>query len=281
MPIFSRNNTKETASREQGAGQELWIKCPQCREVIYRKTLEENLKVCPKCQHHHKLTAAERIAMLADTGTFEEVDRNLSPTDPLSIGEGYVKKLTDDEKKTGLKEAIVTGTGEIEGRPAVLGVMDFNFRGGSMGSVVGEKVTRAIERAISLRRPCVMVTASGGARMQEGTLSLMQMAKTSAAAAKLHEAGLMYLCVLTDPTTAGVAASFASLGDVIVAEPKALIGFTGQRVIEETIRQKLPPGFQLSEFFLKRGMIDMVVDRKVLKGTIARLLEYGKGSIRG
>lgn len=281
MPIFSRNNTKETSSREQGAGQELWVKCPQCREVIYRKTLEENLKICPKCQHHHKLTAAERIAMLADTGTFEEFDRNLASGDPLSMGEGYVKKLADDEKKTGLKEAIVTGTGEIEGRPAVLGVMDFNFRGGSMGSVVGEKVTRAMERAISLRRPCVMVTASGGARMQEGTLSLMQMAKTSAAAAKLHEAGLMYLCVLTDPTTAGVAASFASLGDVVVAEPKALIGFTGQRVIEETIRQKLPPGFQLSEFFLKRGMIDLVVDRKVLKGTIGRLLEYGKGSVRG
>lgn len=256
--------------------EELWAKCPECREVIYVKILEENLNVCPKCRYHHKLTAQERIASLVDADTFKEFNRHLTAGDPLSIGQEYQDKLAADQKKTGLNEAIVTGEAKIGGHPVVLGVMDFNFRGGSMGSVVGEKVTRAMEYAVERKLPCIMVTASGGARMQEGTLSLMQMAKTSAAAARLHEAGLMYICVLTDPTTAGVAASFASLGDVILAEPRALIGFTGQRVIQETIRQKLPPGFQQSEFLLKHGMLDDVVDRRSLKELITKLLEYGK-----
>jgi acetyl-CoA carboxylase carboxyl transferase subunit beta len=259
--------------------EDLWEKCPQCKEVVYRKALEENLKVCPKCKHHFRLTAAERIALTADEMTFKELDPFLSPGDPLGIGKSYTEKCLEDEKKTGLKEAVLTGTAKIGGVSAVLGVMDFHYRGGSMGSVVGEKITRAIEAAVESQKPVVMITASGGARMQEGTLSLMQMAKTSAAVAKLNEAGLMYLCVLTDPTTAGVAASFASLGDVILAEPRALIGFTGQRVIEETIRQKLPPGFQLSEFFLTHGMIDLIVERRLLKETVARLLQYGKGGL--
>jgi acetyl-CoA carboxylase carboxyl transferase subunit beta len=257
--------------------EDLWVKCPQCKEVVYRKALDENLKVCPKCRYHHRLTAFERIDLIADEKSFRELDPFLSPADPLEIGKTYTDKCVEDERKTGLKEAVLTGTAEIAGIPVVLGVMDFYYRGGSMGSVVGEKITRAIEAAIESHKSVVMITASGGARMQEGTLSLMQMAKTSAGVAKLNEAGLMYLCVLTDPTTAGVAASFASLGDVILAEPRALIGFTGQRVIEETIRQKLPPGFQLSEFFLAHGMIDMIVERRMLKETAAKLLEYGKG----
>ncbi len=256
--------------------EELWAKCPHCHEVIYVKVLEENLKVCPKCRHHHKLGAQERIKMLLEPGTFEEFDADLSSSDPLAIGETYVGKLAEDQEKTGLREAIVTGRGKIGAHSVVLGVMDFRFRGGSMGSVVGEKVTRAIERAVDLHNPCIMVTASGGARMQEGTLSLMQMAKTSAAVARLRSAGLFYLCILTDPTTAGVAASFASLGDVVLAEPHALIGFTGQRVIQETIRQKLPPGFQLSEFFLKHGMVDDVVDRRSLSSVVTKLLDYSK-----
>jgi acetyl-CoA carboxylase carboxyl transferase subunit beta len=274
LPLFSRN-TKETSDSSKEISPDLWIKCPQCREVIYRKTLEENLKVCSKCGYHHKLTAWERIELLVDKGTFQELDFELLPADPLNIGKSYAEKLKEDQQKTNLRDAILTGTAQIEKHPVVLGVMDFHFRGGSMGSVVGEKVTRALEHAVLTHKPCVMVTASGGARMQEGILSLMQMAKTSAAAAKLHEAGLMYLCVLTDPTTAGVAASFASLGDIILAEPKALIGFTGARVIEETIHQKLPAGFQESEFLLKHGMIDIVVERKNLKSLLASLLAYG------
>lgn len=273
MPLFSRDS-KTTSTAAKTVTEELWAKCPQCHEVIYLKILEENLKVCPKCRYHHKLTAGERIAILTDSGSFEEFDRHLAPSDPLSIGDSYINKLSEDERKTGLKEAVVTGKARIAGHPVVIGVMDFNFRGGSMGSVVGEKVTRSFELALKLKNPCIMVTASGGARMQEGTISLMQMAKTSAAVARLHEAGLMYICILTDPTTAGVAASFASLGDVILAEPNALIGFTGQRVIQETIRQKLPPGFQRSEFFLKHGMIDNVVDRRSMRELVSKLLEY-------
>jgi len=272
LPLFSRD--AKSSSEERTATPELWSKCPHCHEVIYIKALDENLKVCPKCRYHHKLTAMERIASLVDPDTFVEYDAHLASTDPLSIGSKYLEKLASDEKKTGLKEAVVIGRAKIGGIPVVLGVMDFNFRGGSMGSVVGEKVTRALERALELSLPCIMVTASGGARMQEGTLSLMQMAKTSAAVAKLQEAGLMYICVLTDPTTAGVAASFASLGDVILAEPGALIGFTGQRVIAETIRQKLPPGFQQSEFLLKHGMLDDVVDRRSLQPLLVKLLQF-------
>ncbi len=272
MPLFS----KEQKGRANSVAQDLWAKCPQCHEVIYLKILEENLKVCPKCRYHHKLTASERIAMLVDPGTFEEFDHHLSPADPLSIGKTYTDKLSQDETETKLKEAVVTGKGKIGGIRIVLGVMDFRFRGGSMGSVVGEKVTRALELALRLRVPCIMITASGGARMQEGTLSLMQMAKTSAAVARLRDAGLMYVCILTDPTTAGVAASFASLGDILLAEPHALIGFTGQRVIQETLRQKLPPGFQLSEFFLKHGMLDDVVDRRSLRELLLKLLQYGQ-----
>jgi len=275
LPIFSKKQN-ETPNLEGAVKDGLWTKCPHCHEVIYTKLLEENLRVCPKCRGHHKLSARERIAMLVDPGSFEEFDRHLASADPLSVGDSYVRKLAEDEEKTGMKEAVLTGKAKIGGHAVVLGVMDFNFRGGSMGSVVGEKVTRAFELALRLKCPCIMVTASGGARMQEGTLSLMQMAKTSAAVARVHQAGLLYICVLTNPTTAGVAASFASLGDVILAEPGALIGFTGQRVIQETLRQKLPPGFQESEFLLKHGMLDDVVDRRSLRDTLIKLLEYGK-----
>lgn len=256
--------------------QDLWAKCPQCHEVIYLKILEENLKVCPKCRYHHPLTAKERIAMLVDPDSFSEFNASFASGDPLGMGQAYLDKLTEDEKKTGLKEAIVTGRAQIHGEPLVLGAMDFNFRGGSMGSVVGEKVMQAMEIALEEKTGCVMVTASGGARMQEGALSLMQMARTSAAAARLHEAGLMYICVLTNPTTAGVAASFAALGDVMMAEPHALIGFTGPRVIQETIRQKLPAGFQQSEFLLEHGMLDQVIERRALRDLLGTLLHYGR-----
>lgn len=258
---------------KKNIAQDLWAKCPQCHEVIYLKILDENLQVCPKCRYHYPLSAKARIAMLADPGSFKEFNAELASGDPLGMGQSYLDKLSEDEKKTGNKEAVLTGEARIHESSVILGVMDFNFRGGSMGSVVGEKVTFAMERALDEKKACIMVTASGGARMQEGTLSLMQMARTSAAVARLHDAGLMYICVLTNPTTAGVAASFAALGDVIVAEPRALVGFTGPRVIQETIRQKLPAGFQQSEFLLEHGMIDQVVDRRGLKDLLGKLLK--------
>lgn len=252
----------------------LWVKCESCGEVLFLKDLEANLKVCPKCQYHFKLTSRERVNLFLDGNSFQELDSLLAPIDPLNFGRDYPAKLLEDQKKTGLKDAVLTGFGTMDGVKIALGVMDFHFRGGSMGSVVGEKITRVIEFATKEQLPVIVVAASGGARMQEGTLSLMQMAKTSAAVARHMEEGLLYISVMSDPTTAGVAASFASLGDLVFAEPGALIGFTGQRVIEQTIRQKLPPGFQRSEFFLKHGMIDMVLERKYLKRTIIQVLQY-------
>lgn len=252
----------------------LWVKCSRCGTAVYRKTFEEQLKVCDKCGHHHKLGAWERIAALTDEDTFVEYNTGVLPGDPLQFGPEYKKKLDEDRKKTGLTDAALMGRGCIGGFDAAIGVMDFAFRGGSMGSVVGEKITAAMELGLQEGIPVVVVTSSGGARMQEGIYSLMQMAKTSAARVRLQQARIPYLVVLTDPTTAGVAASFAALGDVIFAEPNAIIGFSGARVIEQTIRQKLPEGFQTSEFYLKHGFIDKVVPRKDLKSSVARMIGF-------
>jgi acetyl-CoA carboxylase carboxyl transferase subunit beta len=255
----------------------LWTKCPDCGEIIYNKTLKENLKVCQKCAYHFTLTSAERIALLLDKGSFEELESGMRSKDALNFQgpRNYEEKLAEEKKKTGLNDACVTGKGQLNGREIVLGVTDSRFMMGSMGSVVGEKLTRAIELATKLRLPLIIVSGSGGgARMQKRMLSLMQMAKTSAALSRHHSQGLLFISVLTNPTMAGVLASFASLGDVIVAEPKALIGFTGPRVIEQTIRQRLPQGFQSSEFLLEHGLLDMIVARKDLKDKLSLLLEY-------
>lgn len=249
----------------------------------YVREFERNLKVCARCGHHGRLTARERISVLTDTDSFREIAAELTPADPLefvSEGKAYTEKIIEEQEKTGLREAAVCGTATIEGYDAVLAVLDFAFLGASMGAVVGEKVTRAIEQAEQCRAPFVAVSASGGARMHEGVLSLMQMAKTSAELARLAEARVPFLSILTDPTTGGVTASFASLGDVIIAEPGALIGFAGPRVIEQITRQKLPPGFQTAEFLLEHGMLDMVVHRREMKDTVARLLMLYNAPVR-
>ncbi len=257
--------------REMPAG--IWAKCPRCRNLIYRKELERNLKVCPKCAYHHRLTAVERLEVTLDEHGFEEFDADVSSADVLGF-EAYPAKLTEARVKTGQSEAIITGQGTIDGWQTVAGALDFYFMGGSMGSAVGEKVARAAERAHERRLPLLLFSASGGARMQEGVLSLMQLAKTSAAIGRLHDAGLPYLSVLCDPTTGGVTASFAFLGDIIVAEPGALIGFAGRRVIEQTIRRKLPDEFQTAEFCLQKGLLDMVVPRTEMRAMLARLLAF-------
>ncbi|MGD9901998.1 MAG: acetyl-CoA carboxylase, carboxyltransferase subunit beta [Vicinamibacterales bacterium] len=254
----------------------LWVKCPECDTIIYTKDLARTLSVCPKCAHHFRLTAAERLRALFDDEQWVEHDADLASNDPLTFTDTkpYAARLAASRKSTGLKDAIVVGTGTIDGLPAIVGAMEYGFIGGSMGVVMGEKLVRAIETAIERRMAVLIVSCSGGARMMEGALSLMQMAKVSAALARLDRAQLPYVSILTDPTTGGVTASFAMLGDVILAEPKALIGFAGPRVIEQTIRQKLPAGFQRSEFLLERGMLDLVVDRREMKPTIARLLRF-------
>ncbi len=251
----------------------IWAKCPRCRNLIYRKELERNLKVCPKCAYHHRLTAVERLEITLDENSFRESDAQLTSTDPLRF-ESYPTKLTEARTKTGQPEAVIAGAGTIDGWQTIIGVLDFDFMGGSMGSAVGEKVARAAEQARERRLPLILFSASGGARMQEGTLSLMQLAKTSAAVGRLHEARLPYLSVMCDPTTGGVTASFAFLGDVILAEPRALIGFAGRRVIEQTIRRKLPEDFQTAEFCLQKGLIDMVVPRTEMRNTLSRLLAF-------
>jgi len=255
----------------------LWTKCEECGEIIFNKTLEENLKVCPKCNFHFTLTAHERIAQLLDGNSFREEDAELAPADPLQFKgpKSYLEKLKQDQEATGLKDAAISATGALDGKKLVIVVTDSRFIMGTLGSVVGEKIARAAERAMKEKMPLIIVSGSGGgARMYEGALSLMQMAKTSAAIAKFRGAGGIYISVLTNPTMAGVMASFASLGDIVLAEPKALLGFTGPRVIEQTIRQKLPDGFQSSEFMLEHGMLDMIVPRKNLKSTVIKLLEY-------
>ncbi len=249
-----------------------WIKCDNCKEILYKEDVRANFSVCPNCGKHFRLSSRRRIAQIIDEGTFEELNADLHTTDPIKF-EGYLQKIKSLEEKTKIKEAVKTGIGKINGINVAIGVMDANFMMGSMGEVVGEKITRLIETAIEKYLPVIMFCASGGARMQEGMVSLMQMAKTSAALSKLNKAGLLYISVLTDPTTGGVTASFASLGDVILAEPGALIGFAGPRVIEQTINQKLPEGFQRAEFLLEHGFVDRIVERKDMKNELFNILK--------
>jgi len=254
----------------------LWVKCPKCNAAIYTKDLEANFKVCTKCNYHFRLSARERISIIVDEGTFEEVDSGLKSTDFLDFSDSipYQNRIEDAIVKSSLNDAVVSGQGKIGGVQATLGIMDFSFMGGSMGSVVGEKITRQVERSIESKIPAVICTTSGGARMQEGIMSLMQMAKTSAALQRLRDQGIPMVVILTDPTTGGTTASFAMLGDVHIAEPGALIGFAGPRVIEQNLRQKLPPGFQRSEFLLSHGMVDIVCERKDLKNTLIKILKF-------
>ena len=249
-----------------------WIKCDNCKEILYKEDVRANYSVCPNCGKHFRLSSRRRISQIIDEGTFEELNKDLHTTDPIKF-EGYLQKVKSLEEKTKIKEAVRTGIGKINGINVAIGVMDANFMMGSMGEVVGEKITRLIETAIEKHLPVILFCASGGARMQEGMVSLMQMAKTSAALSKLNKAGLLYISVFTDPTTGGVTASFASLGDVILAEPDALIGFAGPRVIEQTINQKLPEGFQRAEFLLEHGFVDRIVERKDMKNELFNILK--------
>lgn len=277
MALFGKPKYTIVRLKKKEIPDGLWTKCERCSEVLYNKTLEENFRVCPKCNYHFTLGAYERINLLLDKETFQEYDKDMVSCDPLDFKgpKTYRDKLAQDQNITGLKEAAVTGEGLIDNKKIVIAVTDARFIMGSMGSVVGEKITRAIETGTKNRLPLVIVSGSGGgARMYEGMFSLMQMSKTSAAISYHHREGLAFISVLTNPTMAGVMASFAGLGDIIIAEPKTLIGFTGPRVIEQTIRQKLPPGFQRAEFLLEHGLIDMIVQRKHLKATLSQLLDY-------
>jgi acetyl-CoA carboxylase carboxyl transferase subunit beta len=284
MAWFKKNRKPLEAPPEKASKipEGLWVKCPSCTQALYHKDLAANLHVCPKCAYHFRLTAIDRLRHLFDEGGWTEHDAQLQSIDPLSFTDTkrYSDRLKSTIKSTGLRDAVIVATGDIEGHRTIVAAMEYAFIGGSMGVVVGEKITRGIERALAERLPLVIVSCSGGARMMEGALSLMQMAKISAALARLDRARLPYISVLTDPTTGGVTASFAMLGDLNIAEPKALIGFAGPRVIEQTIRQKLPEGFQRSEFLLEHGMLDMVVDRRDLKATIARAFGFALSTPR-
>ena len=270
------DNSGEKKVRTEG----LWVKCEGCRQIIWKKDLEDNMNVCPKCDRHFRIDARTRLAQLLDDNQYETFDGNISSTDPLKFVDlkPYWSRLKQAQKETGLKDAIINAHGKLLGRPVVASVMEYSFIGGSMGAVVGEAITRAVERSADTKMPLIIVSASGGARMMEGVISLMQLAKISASLARLDKAKVPFISLLTDPTTGGVTASFAMLGDLNIAEPGALIGFAGPRVIEQTIRQKLPPGFQRSEFLLEHGMLDAVVSRKQLKPYIARALEFMDGS---
>ncbi|MFZ0807172.1 MAG: acetyl-CoA carboxylase, carboxyltransferase subunit beta [Candidatus Sulfotelmatobacter sp.] len=277
MAWFNRDSGEVDNSGEKRVRTEgLWVKCESCRQIIWKKDLEENLNVCPKCEKHFRIDARTRLGYLLDDGQYETFDGNLSSTDPLKFVDlkPYSSRLKHAQKETGLKDAVINAQGKLAGKPVIASVMEYAFIGGSMGAVVGETITRAVERAEQTRMPLIIVSASGGARMMEGVISLMQLAKISAALARLDKAKVPYISLLTDPTTGGVTASFAMLGDLNIAEPGALIGFAGPRVIEQTIRQKLPPGFQRSEFLLQHGMLDAVVPRKQLKPYIARALDF-------
>jgi acetyl-CoA carboxylase carboxyl transferase subunit beta len=259
----------------------LWVKCDQCGEILYFKELERNLQVCPKCEYHFRIDSPRYVEILLDPGSFQETEAELTSSDPLKFKDSkrYTDRLKDARAKTGLGEAVLTGTGTLDGMPVVLGILDFRFIGGSMASAVGEKVARAIRLSLEQRQPLILITSSGGARMMEGILSLMQMAKTSAYLARLMEARIPYVVVLTHPTTGGVTASFAQLGDVILAEPGALIGFAGPRVIRETVAQELPPGFQRSEFLLEHGFVDRITPRGELRDTLTRVLRIFSDSL--
>ncbi|MGQ0627513.1 MAG: acetyl-CoA carboxylase, carboxyltransferase subunit beta [Phycisphaerales bacterium] len=272
----SRTWTDVKEPRKAVIPEGLWLRCPSCGSMIYRKQLEANLSVCPDCQHHFRIGAAERISQLTDPGTYEAMWTNLRSTDPLQFRDlkGYPERLKSEQQKSECDDAVKAGTGFIKGRQLVLCCLDLSFMMGSMGSVVGETVTRSIEHATETGLPLLIVSCSGGARMQEAALSLMQMAKSSAALARLDQAGGLFISLLTDPTPGGVTASFAMLGDVIIAEPRALVGFAGPRVIAQTIRQELPDGFQRSEYLLQSGMVDRVVARAQLRNEIARVIDY-------
>lgn len=276
MAWFRKPKEPLKSSEKRDIPSDVFEKCKGCGETLYRERLSQNHHVCPECGHHFRLSAAEYLKLLLDEGTFVEREGDLWSSDPLAFEDlkPYPQRLKAAEGKLGRREGVIVGEGEMEGIGVCIGVMDFRFLGGSMGSVVGEKVARIIRRSLETERPLIIVSASGGARMQEGIYSLMQMAKTSALLARLHEAGIPFVSVLTDPTTGGTVASFAMLGDANLAEPKALLAFTGPRVIEETIKQELPEGFQRSEFLLEHGMLDRVVDRRELKPTIALLLRH-------
>lgn len=280
MAWFRRDRPKieeqPKSERQTVKTEGVFEKCPECETALYKAELKESLQICVNCDHHFRMDARTRLAKLFDDGEYEMLDEEIVSDDPLDFVDTkpYRERIEQAKKKSGLPEAIVSGKGEVGGHKVYAGAMDMSFIGGSMGSAVGEKITRIIERALKTNGAVIIFSASGGARMQEGTLSLMQMAKISAALAQLHDAKLPYISVLTNPTTGGVTASFAMLGDVNIAEPKALIGFAGPRVIEQTIRQKLPKGFQRSEFLLEHGMVDMVVDRRELRSRIIRLLDF-------
>ncbi|HZQ95912.1 MAG TPA: acetyl-CoA carboxylase, carboxyltransferase subunit beta [Candidatus Sulfotelmatobacter sp.] len=277
MAWFKRESAELDTSGEKKVRTEgLWVKCENCRQIIWKKDLEENMNVCPKCDKHFRIDARARLALLLDDNQYEILDANISSTDPLKFVDlkPYSSRLKQAQQDTGLKDAVINAKGKLMGRPVVASVMEYSFIGGSMGAVVGEAITRAVERAADTRTPLIIVSASGGARMMEGVISLMQLAKISSALAKLDKSKVPYISLLTDPTTGGVTASFAMLGDLNIAEPGALIGFAGPRVIEQTIRQKLPAGFQRSEFLLQHGMLDAVVPRKQLKPYIARALDF-------
>ena len=277
MAWFKRQSGDLDASGEKKMRTEgLWVKCESCRQIIWKKDLEENLNVCPKCGKHFRIDARTRLANLLDDGEYETFSDNLASTDPLKFVDlkPYSERLKKAQEETGLTDAVINARGKLNGRAVIVSAMEYGFIGGSMGAVVGEVITRAIEEALEKKQPLIIISASGGARMMEGVLSLMQLAKISAALARLDEARVPYISVLTDPTTGGVTASFAMLGDLNIAEPGALIGFAGPRVIEQTIRQKLPPGFQRSEFLLEHGMLDAVVHRKEMKAYISRALDF-------
>lgn len=283
MRIFAKYKRKLRAQKKKDIPDGLWRKCKHCGEMITKKELEAALHVCPKCNYHYPLSAKRRLLITIDEGTFEEFDADLYPADPLKFVDTKPypeRQVAAREKSKGLKDAIITGTGKLNGIDVAIAALDFSFMGGSMGAVVGEKITRLIERAMDKRLPLIIVSVSGGARMQESVLSLMQLAKTSGALSRFARQGLPYISIVADPTMGGTTASFASLGDVILAEPGALIGFAGPRVIKQTIQQDLPEGFQRSEFLLEHGFIDMIVQRKDLKETMARLLRYMGGGTK-
>jgi acetyl-CoA carboxylase carboxyl transferase subunit beta len=278
MAWFKKAISVEAGKKQVKIPEGLFVKCDGCKEIIYRKEMERNLLVCPKCKYHFRLNAGERLMFLADEGSFSEIDPDLASRDPLGFKDTttYLDRIKENQTKSGLKEAVIFGKATVLGQNVVLVIMDFSFMGGSMGSAVGEKIVRATETALEEETPLVAVSSSGGARMQEGIFSLMQMAKVSAAIGKLKEKSIPYISVIADPTFGGVTASFAMLGDVIIAEPRSLIGFAGPRVIEQTIKQQLPENFQRAEFLLERGLIDMIVDRKDMKKTLAKLIEHLK-----
>ncbi|KOP72674.1 acetyl-CoA carboxyl transferase [Lysinibacillus sp. FJAT-14745] len=280
MAIRSLFSKKKEDGQEKGFPEGLMTKCPECRHIQLTKELEKNHKVCTKCGHHFKMTAQERVAYFLDEGSFVSMDDHLQTSNPLNFP-AYVEKISVDQQKTGLNEAVLTGLGTLDGEEIVVAIMDSHFRMGSMGSVVGEKITRAVEKATELRVPFIIFTASGGARMQEGVLSLMQMAKTSVALKRHSNEGLLFISILTHPTTGGVSASFASVGDINIAEPQALIGFAGRRVIEETVREKLPNDFQTAEFLLEHGQLDAIFHRNDLRNQVTVLVKmHTKGGVQ-